>query len=69
MLCCKILHETIKIKSGNDCFVERGFPSSGMFRSLKCELCGWNFKTDAQVIQETQSIFGYIPKEKFETTI
>ncbi len=41
----------------------------GFFSSLKCEVCGQNFETDAKVIQETQIIFGHIPKEKFETTI
>ncbi len=40
-----------------------------LLTSLKHELCGWNLKTDAQVFQETQMIFGHIPKEKFETTI
>ncbi len=40
-----------------------------LFPSLKYELRGWNFESDAQVIQETNMIFGHIPKEEFETTI
>ncbi len=39
-----------------------------LFPSLKCELCGGNFETDAQVIQETQTIFRLISKNEFETT-
>ncbi len=39
-----------------------------LFSSLKCELCTWNFETNAQGIQETKTIFGCIPEE-FETTI
>ncbi len=33
------------------------------------ELHAWNFETVVQVIQETQTIFGHISKEEFETTI
>ncbi len=40
-----------------------------LFLPLKHKLCSRNFKTDAQVIKETQMIFGHIPKEEFETTI
>ncbi len=47
---------------GNDRSVERGW-------LLKCKPCGWNFGTNAQVIQETQTIFGHIPKEEFGTNI
>ncbi len=32
-------------------------------------MCDQNFKTDAQVILETQKIFRCIQKEEFETTI
>ncbi len=39
-----------------------------LFLSLKRELHGWNFETDAQVIQEIQMIFGCILKE-FENAI
>ncbi len=34
-----------------------------LFLSLKCELHGHHLETDTQVIQETQMIFGRIPKE------
>ncbi len=40
-----------------------------LFPLSKHELCGWNFETDAQVIQGTHTICRHIPKKKFVTTI
>ncbi len=59
---CKILWEIKKIESGNDHSIEKD-NKFWLFPLLESDLYGWNFETDAQVIQETQTIFGRIPKE------